>query len=214
MTARASTRAAEPATKRKVYKRRAEIIDAAAQVFAELGYHAASTQAIADVLNMRQASLYYYFPSKEQALYEVCLIGVQGFLEGFEEICGCDAGLPDKVRAGILNHMMPLRDRHAYVRVFLRDRHLISGPNRNTIGRVVRTYERRWQDLIEKGQAAGLFHRHLDPRTTIYGIIGMCNAAAAWVDHRAPGEIERVSGMFADMVLGGLKDTGTAPARD
>mgnify|MGYP000653296456 CR=1 FL=1 len=36
---------------------------------------------IADVLGIRQASLYYYFPSKEVALETVCLIGAEGFYE-------------------------------------------------------------------------------------------------------------------------------------
>ena len=56
----------------RVLRRADEIIDAAARVFAERGYHGTSTQAIADVLGMRQASLYYYFPSKEAALELVC----------------------------------------------------------------------------------------------------------------------------------------------
>jgi AcrR family transcriptional regulator len=41
-------------------RRLSEITDAAAKVFARRGYHGASTQDIADVLGMRQASLYYY----------------------------------------------------------------------------------------------------------------------------------------------------------
>ena len=49
-------------------RRAAEIIEAASRVFAERGFHGATTQDIADVLGIRQASLYYYFPSKEDAL--------------------------------------------------------------------------------------------------------------------------------------------------
>ena len=62
-------------------RRSAEIIEAAARVFAERGFHGATTQDIADVLGIRQASLYYYFPSKEVALEEVCARGVEGFFE-------------------------------------------------------------------------------------------------------------------------------------
>ena len=49
-------------------RRAPEIIEAAARVFAQRGFHGATTQDIADVLGIRQASLYYYFPSKEGAL--------------------------------------------------------------------------------------------------------------------------------------------------
>src|SRR5262252_3192324 len=62
-------------------RRSGEILDAAARVFATRGYHGATTQQIADLLGIRQASLYYYFPSKEVALEIVCLQGVAGFFE-------------------------------------------------------------------------------------------------------------------------------------
>jgi len=50
-----------------------QILDAAAQLFVERGYSATSTRAIADQVGIRQASLYYHFPSKEQIL-EVLLM--------------------------------------------------------------------------------------------------------------------------------------------
>lgn len=193
---------------RRQHKRRAEIIDTAAHVFADLGYHAASTQAVADVLGMRQASLYYYFTSKEQALHEVCLIGVQGFLEGLEDICAADAPLADKIRLAIHNHMLPLREKRPYVRVFLRDRHLVTAAHRRVTRRVERRYEALWETLISEGRDAGLLPATLDPITVVLGIIGMCNAATAWLDPYAPGEIERVSDQFADMVLTGLLPQG------
>jgi len=51
---------AMPSTRRSASQRRRapQIIDAAARVFAERGFHGATTQDIADVLGIRQASLY------------------------------------------------------------------------------------------------------------------------------------------------------------
>ena len=63
----------------KSARRLSEITDAAAKVFARRGYHGASTQDIADVLGMRQASLYYYFESKEAALEAVCVSGLEDY---------------------------------------------------------------------------------------------------------------------------------------
>lgn len=74
-------RSDEAKSRTRVRKRRAEVVDAAARVFSERGYHGASTQDIADRLGMRQASLYYYFASKEAALEEVCTIGTEGAVD-------------------------------------------------------------------------------------------------------------------------------------
>ena len=75
-------------TRRKASQRRRapQIIEAAARVFAERGFHGATTQDIANVLGIKQASLYYYFSSKETALELVCLKGVEGFFDAAKAI--------------------------------------------------------------------------------------------------------------------------------
>ena len=52
-------------------------IRSAAAVFAEKGFHGASTRDIAERMGIKEGSLYYYFKSKEEALGEVCLFGIQ-----------------------------------------------------------------------------------------------------------------------------------------
>src|SRR5436853_7109828 len=106
----------------KPKKRHVEIVAAAAKVFARRGYHGASTQDIADVLGIRQASLYYYFSSKEAALELVCLRGVEGFFEAAKAI----AARPDSARKRLISliesHLSPLIDRADFVKVFLNER--------------------------------------------------------------------------------------------
>src|SRR5690606_41491416 len=63
----------------KPKRRTAEIVAAAAQVFARRGYHGASTQDIADGLGIRQASPHYYFDSKEAAQGAVCTEGMPDY---------------------------------------------------------------------------------------------------------------------------------------
>jgi AcrR family transcriptional regulator len=50
---------------------REEILDAAAELFADRGYAATSTRMIAEMVGVRQASLYYHFSTKEQILAEL-----------------------------------------------------------------------------------------------------------------------------------------------
>jgi AcrR family transcriptional regulator len=56
---------------RRARARKAQILDGAAQVFAEKGYHAATTREIAEAADMSEGSIYHYFDSKEDLLIEI-----------------------------------------------------------------------------------------------------------------------------------------------
>src|SRR5262245_47183554 len=113
MANRAGLMAVASSQARKLSPRRrsAEIIDATARVFAEKGFHGASTQDIADVLGIRQASLYYYFPSKEAALEVVCARGIEGVLEAANAIAAGPGGASEKLAGLIRSHLLPLTDK-------------------------------------------------------------------------------------------------------
>ena len=64
MANRAALRAKSPHLAKKQDRRRDEVLDAAAAVFAEKGFHAATTRDIADRLGLLPGSLYYYVESK------------------------------------------------------------------------------------------------------------------------------------------------------
>ena len=97
-----------PSTRRSASQRRRapQIIDAAARVFAERGFHGATTQDIANVLGIRQASLYYYFSSKEAALELVCLKGVEGFFEAAKAIAA--GGGTARKRLSFIDQVAPV----------------------------------------------------------------------------------------------------------
>lgn len=186
-------------------RRYAETLDAAAAVFAEKGYHGASTKDIADRLSIRQASLYYYFPSKADGLFEVCRIGVEGFVVGLRAILD---GVDDSARRlelAIASHLTPMRDRRDYVKVFLKERHHLSGENRRRIGTAARSYEQLFEELIRNGVAAGVFRNSIDPRQTVLAILGLCNSTFDW--HRPEhGPIEKVAEAHAALLSDGIID--------
>ncbi|HSX79322.1 MAG TPA: helix-turn-helix domain-containing protein, partial [Candidatus Saccharimonadia bacterium] len=67
-------------------KREQEIIAAAAKVFKEKGYHAATTRDIAAEVGIQQATLYYYISSKEELLYLVVREPIVRLYDQVEEI--------------------------------------------------------------------------------------------------------------------------------
>lgn len=158
-----------------------EVLDAAATAFAEKGYLGASTRDIAERLGIRAASLYYYLPSKEAALLAICKLGVLEFIENLRDIIACSEPAPEKLRAAITNHLLPLRSHPAadYIRVFVLHRHELPAGPRQEIGRLARTYQGLIQQMFAAGIAAGEFATDLNPELATLGLLGLCNSVIA-----------------------------------
>ena len=177
-------------------------------MFARRGFHGASTQDIADVLGVRQASLYYYFPSKEDALEMVCARGVEGFVEAAISVTEARGSACDKLRGLIASHLSPLRDRGDYVKVFLNERRHLPTESRRRIGRLSRAIERIFEDVLRAGVKAGEFRTDLDPRLAALAILGMANAVAAWYGKEPNASVERIAVTFGALVVDGIRRKG------
>lgn len=192
------------------HRRSREIIEAAARVFAELGYYGATTQKIADVLGMRQASLYYYLPSKEAALEQVCEEGVAGYVDTATAIAEGPGTASERLAALIRAHIAPNVGRSDFVRVFLTQRQFLPAESRKRIGRWSRTLERTIEDVIKAGINQRAFRKDADPRLATLAILGMCNAVAAWYP-KENVSIERIGAQFASLVMRGLAEPSGGP---
>jgi len=184
-------------------RRAPEIIDAAARVFAERGFHGATTQDIADVLGIRQASLYYYFPSKEGALELVCLHGVGGFFEVAKAIAAGPGTAAEKLGRLIKSHLSPLVDRSDFVRVFLNERQHLPAESRRRIGKWSRGLERVFEDVLKEGVRRGEFRSDLDTRLAALATLGMANAVASWF-RKEDVAVDRISAEFARLIADGV----------
>ncbi len=197
----------------RVLRRADAIIDAAARVFAERGYHGTSTQAIADVLGMRQASLYYYFPSKEAALEEVCARGTDGFVEGAELVMQMDVAPLEKLRLLIAAHLAPIETMPDYVRVFINERRYLPDASRKRVGRKSRRIERCFEQVIQAGIDDGSLRPGTDARLAMLAVLGMCNAVINWRATDRAMDISSIANGFAEIVAKGLVLPEGAPKR-
>lgn len=196
---------AEPRGAASVRRRLSEVIGAAAKVFAQRGYHGASTQDIADVLGIRQASLYYYFDSKEAALEAVCRYGHEGYVERLLQIARSDASTSEKVAQVLLHHAAP--ERLDFTLVFLRERRFLPGPARKRIRALEQRYERAIQRIVEQGIRSGEFRADLDARMTTLALLGLGNSAAAWYGREPAVTPERMLRAYIDLLVRALRLT-------
>jgi TetR/AcrR family transcriptional regulator, cholesterol catabolism regulator len=197
----------------RVLRRADEIVDAAASLFAERGFHGASTQAIADVLGMKQASLYYYFPSKEAALQLVCEKGVDGFLDNAEAIVADTAAPLDKLTRLIASHLAPNEVKRDYVKVFINERRYLPQAARRRIGRSSRRIEACFADVLRAGIADGSIRADVDVRLTVLAILGMCNNVINWPVADQGADVRQTAAGFARLVVHGLKAARSPASR-
>jgi len=184
-------------------RRAPQIIEAAARVFAERGFHGATTQDIADVLGIRQASLYYYFPSKEGALELVCLQGVGDYVEVAKAIAAGPGSAAEKLVRLVRAHLSPMEARSDFVRVFLNERQHLPTESRRRIGKWSRDLERVFENVLKEGVRRGEFRFDLDTRLAVLAILGMVNAVAHWYAKEAV-RLDRIGAEFAHLLLDGM----------
>ena len=155
-----------------------EVLDAAAMCFAERGYLGASTREIAERLGIRAASLYYYLPSKEAALFAVCKLSVLDFIDNLRHIIAGSDPAPQKLRAAVANHLLPLRSHPAAdnIRIFVLHRHELPNGPRQEVGRLARTYQESIQQIFVDGIANGEFAADLNPDLATLALLGLCNS--------------------------------------
>ena len=186
---------------RSTRRRASEVLDAAAKVFARRGYHGASTQDIADVLGIRQASLYYYFDSKEAALEAVCESGVEDYARRAQEVLKSARTASEKVARLVFHHLAPMADRLEYTLVFLRERRFLPQPARKRIRAIEVRYERIIERIIEQGIASGEFRADLDARLATLALLGLGNSAALWLGREPGVTIERITQNYVELLV-------------
>lgn len=185
--AEAPPRSSSPRVVRKHNKRREGIVEAAAVVFGERGYHRTSLEDIAENLDLTRASLYHYFPSKD-ALLAACLdAGADQantrLATVFEENSEQDA---DTRLAALIRTQLIIITREApeLSRLFLS---AMDWPStfRAQAKSLRDRHDGFFRDVIEHGIAAGEF-QCADPVVARHCLHGALNYAAVWVRPRSP----------------------------
>ncbi|CAI8784263.1 hypothetical protein EMIT0194P_180102 [Pseudomonas serbica] len=142
------------ATADKFSRRRLDILMAAASVFAEKGFHGCRTQDIADRLNLKQASLYYYFPTKKSALEAVCLYAVEEATNRVRQITqATGAALARQIQDVIHAYLHDL-DAHRDCMIVLAEHRRYLGPEHQVAVRAqTREYRALLQQMLEGARA-------------------------------------------------------------
>ena len=145
-TPRCRTAPTRPALRARYDRRRRAVVDAAAHVFAERGYHATTIAALLEQTGLSAGALYHYVTGRDELLVLICDELLDPLLERAQEILAADAA-PEAQLRELLRAWLAHIERHLdHMRVFQQERHVIER-------------DPRWQEIRAKRLA---FERLLD----------------------------------------------------
>ncbi|HSL43290.1 MAG TPA: TetR/AcrR family transcriptional regulator [Anaerolineales bacterium] len=182
---------------------REDILEAAAQVFRQKGFHGASMQDIAKAVSLQKASLYHHVSSKQEILLALLNRALELLFERISAISNQEIPADEKLKQMVRAYLQILAENMDLSAVLLfehrsleRKQHARHVPNRDR-------FEVLWRDVLAEGVATNLFTCD-DPALTTRAILGILNWTITW--YRADGqlEIDEVADHYSHLLLNGL----------
>ncbi len=180
------------------------IVAGAAELFAGRGFGATSLDDIAEKLGAGKASLYYHVKNKEEILRLIFLTVLTASEEPLRLIVEADLPPHEKLYRAIEHQTAVAADRSPAMIVFYREQSHLTGPFAKEIILRKKNYERYYEQIIEEGQAVGVFQPDADPKIITFGLLGMCNWLSQWYQPNGEYSPQRIAAFFVNMVEHGL----------
>ncbi len=183
---------------------------AAAAVFAEKGYHGASTTDIADRLGIKQGSLYHYFRSKEDALESVCLLGIRDYVSRMEAIATSEQPFEARLVAAVTAHLSSYREKNEALKVHNDERLYLPLAKRSELKQLGSRYRQLLESMFREGLDSGALRPTVDPHFAAQTVIGLCNAWGELIVRDADMDVLDVANRCVDLLLNGISERRTA----
>lgn len=182
---------------------RDEILEAAAQIFSQKGFHATSMQDIAQAVNLQKASLYHHISSKQDILVGVLDQALDILIANMQDVLALPLAPDEKLRRSMqvyLQTMLENRDLAAVL--LLEHRSLKAEFHAHHIPRRDH-FEHLWRDLILEGKTQGVFSCR-EPAIVSRALLGVMNWTITW--YRPDGRLgaKEIANQFTDLFLSGL----------
>jgi len=182
---------------------RDDILDAAAQVFRQKGFHGASMSDIAAAVNLQKASLYHHVTSKQEILLDLLDRALVMLTEQIAVIASQQIPADQKLRHMINAYLLALSKNVDLTAVLLfehrsldKKSHARHVPHRDK-------FERLWRDVINEGVRTGLF-TYPDTSLAVRALMGIMNWTLTWYNPEGPKSIEKIADQYADLFFNGL----------
>jgi len=182
---------------------RDDILDAAAQVFRQKGFHGASMAQIAEAVSLQKASLYHHVSSKQEILLALLDRALDMLIEYIGGIASQPIPADKKLREMIRGYLKALADNTDLASVLLfehrsldKKSHARHVPHRDK-------FERLWRDVLNEGVHEKLFTCP-DVNLAVRTLMGIMNWTLTWYRPGGEKSIDEIADGYADLLFNGL----------
>jgi TetR/AcrR family transcriptional regulator, cholesterol catabolism regulator len=179
------------------------ILQTAAQIFSEKGFHAASMQDIAAAVNLQKASLYHHVSSKQEILLVLLDQALDLLIERLSEVSRQTLSPEEKLLQAIICYMGVLTEHRNLASVLITEHRSLDSPLKAKHLPRRKRFENLWRALIQEGMDAGVF-RPVEPGLAARSLLGVMNGTLSW--YRPEGRLssEEIAERYWDFFMKGL----------
>jgi AcrR family transcriptional regulator len=170
----------------KDVSRKDVILKAAATLFRQKGYKAASMRDLAEQVGVEAASLYNHIRSKTEILHDVCFDVANRFVEHMNEVETQKTSALFKVETLIRFHISQMIENYEEVYVSDREWKHLNDPYLSNFHNQRRSYRRRFAAIIEDGINTSEI-KNIDAPTAVLIILHAITGIESW--HRSKQKI-------------------------
>lgn len=183
------------------------VFEAAAELFMEKGYLAASMRELAERVGLEQASsLYNHLKSKEEVLRKICLENADKFIAGITAIEQSVTAPIEQLKALIHLHISIATEDPTSVTVFNDEWRHLSEPYLSNFLSKRKDYENRFKTIIEAGIQNGSFKK-VNANIALYTILTSIRWIHYWYKPERNVSVEKLEADVFSLLIEGLHNT-------
>ncbi len=193
-------------------KRRENILQHSAELFAEAGYHKASIDQLADASNITKSLIYHYFKSKQDILYH-CMLNHVELLRSTAQNCINPEKSGEEQLQHILNQFLKIYEtagaRH---RILVNDLHQLSPDQKSEIIAIENDITRIFKSLVAHisgpvNSNSGTPQNNLNTARTFL-LLSMINWTHTWFDKDGTMTSKELGALVYDIFVNGVANQG------